>query len=449
VTVGYTIDDIGVLPGGDNSRSSAVNNVFGRDQVAGTSVHLDPNYPESSNSNAVLWDRAWANQAGPLVDIEGALGFQSAVSDAYGMNNTSPCAVVGIHFGDSGATPTLWEGNTRTLLPTLGGGVGVALAVNDAKTIVGSSGSPGGMPNATQWTQQGQQWQAVALQTLGGPWSQAWAINRQGTAVGFAEVGPDVGHACRWVPAKAVQDLHVGPGTSEANGVNDNEVVVGRLDTDAFRWDPGGGMQTLPGLPASTNSHAKAVNNQDMIVGQSWLGPDSHAVLWPGGPAVDLTPQVLNNPGWTLHCATSINDRGQIAGYGQSPSGKVHGFLLTPVRVVQQVWSCPPPKPHIVPTTVEVLGSVQSDGGGIIIDPQGHVIHYQPPRPDPLPMVNNPAAFAAVAGLVLAGLRHQPDPELGAQLSGLASTLIEREQQRMTHGRARNRAHRWWRWWSR
>jgi hypothetical protein len=65
-------------------------------------------------------------------------------------------------------------------------------------------------------------------------------------------------------------------------------------------------------------------------------------------------------------------------------------------------------------------------------------------------MVNNPAAFAAVAGLVLAGLRHQPDPELGAQLSGLASTtLIEREQERMTHGRARNRAHRWWRWWSR
>jgi hypothetical protein len=28
----------------------------------------------------------------------------------------------------------------------------------------------------------------------------------------------------------------------------------------------------------------------------------------------------------------SINDRGQIAGWGVNPSGEVHGFLLTPLE---------------------------------------------------------------------------------------------------------------------
>jgi hypothetical protein len=246
-----------------------------------------------------------------------------------------------------------------------------------------------------------------------------------------------------------VQDLHAGPGTSEANGVNNNEVVVGRLDREAFRWDPTGGMQILPGLPGSTGSQAIAVNDQDVIVGRSRLDPDDHAVIWPGGPAAALTAQLLNNPGWTLQCATAINNRGQIAGYGRSPSDAVHGFLLTPVRVSQLIWSCPPPKPKVSATPATTLGSIQIDGGGIVIDPQGHVVHYRPPRPDPLPMVTSPAAFAAVVGLVLAGLAHDHDPKLDVLLAGVASTAVEREAQRLSQDWVKTRARRWWRWWSR
>jgi probable HAF family extracellular repeat protein len=35
--------------------------------------------------------------------------------------------------------------------------------------------------------------------------------------------------------------------------------------------------------------------------------------------------------GWTLRDAIAINDAGQIVGYGTSPPGAQHGFLLTPV----------------------------------------------------------------------------------------------------------------------
>ncbi len=49
--------------------------------------------------------------------------------------------------------------------------------------------------------------------------------------------------------------------------------------------------------------------------------------------------------GWTIMFANSINDAGQIVGYGTDPSGKTEGFLLTPTPE---------------PATITLLGSALS-----------------------------------------------------------------------------------------
>jgi probable HAF family extracellular repeat protein len=56
-----------------------------------------------------------------------------------------------------------------------------------------------------------------------------------------------------------------------------------------------------------------------------------HAFLWEnGGPMVDLNSLVPPGSSLTLTEAWSINDRGEIAGWGQLASGDVHVILLVP-----------------------------------------------------------------------------------------------------------------------
>ena len=98
------------------------------------------------------------------------------------------------------------------------------------------------------------------------------------------------------VPSAAVQDIHTGPADSSsyAYGVNVHEVVVGNFlsqneaHTNAFHWRPGVGMQLLLGLPGVTSSQAIAVNDQGVIVGGCTIAKNTYAVMWSGGPAVEM-----------------------------------------------------------------------------------------------------------------------------------------------------------------
>ena len=44
----------------------------------------------------------------------------------------------------------------------------------------------------------------------------------------------------------------------------------------------------------------------------------------------DLNSLIAPSSGWTLQCATAVNDKGQIVGDGTNPSGQTDAFLLTP-----------------------------------------------------------------------------------------------------------------------
>jgi hypothetical protein len=84
-------------------------------------------------------------------------------------------------------------------------------------------------------------------------------------------------------------------------------------------------------LSAKYPSHAKAINNCDIVVGA--FGPFSdafRAFLWGKNIGFHDLNTLVANPEWKLEMATSINNRGEIVGYGDHGSNEDAGFLLVP-----------------------------------------------------------------------------------------------------------------------
>ena len=166
-----------------------------------------------------------------------------------------------------------------------------------------------------------------AIGTLGGPYSNALAVNASGRIVGSSSVGGDyVASHAYYINASGMHDL----GTESINPL--------------------------------ANSQALAINNNSNdIVGWSNVDPphmwlsDQHAVIWKnGGELLDLNalldPSVVPPYGtqaacphlqcWELVTATGINDLGQIVGEGivvaqGQTTGNHHAFLLTPICASQ------------------------------------------------------------------------------------------------------------------
>jgi hypothetical protein len=77
----------------------------------------------------------------------------------------------------------------------------------------------------------------------------------------------------------------------------------------------------------------------------------------------------------------------------------------------------------------EIDGSIQVDGGAIIISPTGELTHVQPPRQDPLPMVQSPAAVEHLAELLYGRHVHANAGELDRVAARLAPDLLRRHVQ--------------------
>ena len=75
------------------------------------------------------------------------------------------------------------------------------------------------------------------------------------------------------------------------------------------------------------NSAGLAINSSGTVVGTCGV-----AAMWDTtGARRDLNTLISKDSGWLLSEATSINDAGQIVGYGLK-LGELHGFLLTPLN---------------------------------------------------------------------------------------------------------------------
>jgi probable HAF family extracellular repeat protein len=175
------------------------------------------------------------------------------------------------------------------------------------------------------------------LGTLGGPSSDAYALNSRGQAAGISDYRWDFNmsmwlwRAFLWNPRTGMIDLGMlGGPTSYARGLNDRGQVVGVADVvgnpinsqtwHAFFWDPQTGMTDLGTLGGPT-SYAWVLNNRGQVAGAADMvgttapGQRWHAFLWDKESSlVDL-----GSLGGPTSDARGINNRGQVIGTSDMP----------------------------------------------------------------------------------------------------------------------------------
>jgi probable HAF family extracellular repeat protein len=202
--------------------------------------------------------------------------------------------------------PVVWSHGKIHALSTGNDLEGVALAVNDAGTVVGSSGSCAAFNPVWLWNFQPVHallWQngvATDLGNLGGSLNNfAHDINDRNEVVGSSDVtGDQTSHAFLWTAARKMRDL----GT-----------VKDKIDHDTF-------------------SVGLGINHAGQIVGVSASADFSivRGFLRQHGVLVDLNTLVSGSTPLHLMTACSINDRGQIIGIATDSSGELHAYLATP-----------------------------------------------------------------------------------------------------------------------
>ena len=122
----------------------------------------------------------------------------------------------------------------------------------------------------------------------------------------------------------------------DANSINDAGTVTGHAanpdnSVHGFLWKKGG-LTDIGTVNGDDCSAGFSINSADQIVGQSFAcdGSVSHAFLWENGKIIDLNSLVSNGSDLQMQVAGTINNRGEIAGFGVLPNGDRHAFLLVP-----------------------------------------------------------------------------------------------------------------------
>ncbi len=309
------------------------------------------------------------NSAANTPNLLDQLPMQSEVSavDPY---NENFC----MFFTDHLCEAAVWRGGHMRQLPTLGGNNAEAWAVNNFGEVAGFSETrvkdatcASSLPSqvfqyqAVTWDREGR---VRALRPpRGDTVGFGFAINDWGQVVGASgqcantaiPPGPNAPHAVLWEADGRAIDLGSLSGTpgaepNVADSINDlGEVVGGSRAKDGtihpFLWTRATGMMDLgafPGAVVTVPPCCNTNNNRGQIVGFSIDGGtgNSRAFLWQNWHMVDLNTLVSPDSGWSLQSAASINDAGEITGWGMI-DGNVHGFLAVPCdRAHREVAGC-------------------------------------------------------------------------------------------------------------
>lgn len=217
-------------------------------------------------------------------------------------------------------------------------------------------------------------YQISVLQPLGADnQTQAFDINDQGVAVGFSVVVGGNGRTVTWSggTAQAVGGIvgfgsHGGAGISNAGHVlgrgadtvanqtrtftagsggfqnlggllstgfvegwdiNELGTVAGTAQTAggerAFRYLQGGSLQDLGVLAGHDESEARGINQQGDIVGTSFDGPFSNAVIWRSNGTVFVLPDIPD----TATTGMGINNAGFVVGSAANENGQSFSYL--------------------------------------------------------------------------------------------------------------------------
>ncbi len=319
--------DIGVPGlGGPNSGAGGVNE-SGLAVGGAETSSKDPNnenfcgYGTGLQCLVFLWQNGVITQLPTLGGVNAGYGSINNLGEVagYAENKTrdSKCPS-GVALNGSGPQVLDYEaviwgpgaGEIRQLSPLHGDTVGVAFWINDKGQAVGMSGT-------------------CANTQLPGPGASAHAVLwENGSVTDLGNLGGTANPALLGVgnAALAINNRGQVVGTS---------ALSGNTTHHAFLWTWDTGMRDLGTLPGDIVSAGLGINNRGEVIGNSISPPglptgNPHPFLWQDGVMADLNTLIPAGSPLQLLTAFSINDRGQIAGFGVTSGGEVHAYLATP-----------------------------------------------------------------------------------------------------------------------
>ena len=303
-----------------------------------------------------------------LPDFGSAAGYPSA-NTPFAINDNGQVVGVASTSSSTRGAPYIYQGGTlRNLSSSLG--QAVPTGISSTGTIVGGrTQSPGGPGLFEAFSYD------TSLHLLGFPTgtsdSYAFAVNKNGTAVGLAgTVGTTISSVALDYDG-SFQSLGTVPGTSDAIATSVNtagnvagwsgnissssakptsaqqlafmgdgaaglilQMVTGlagqQLTGDAYMFNASTGKMIDLGTLGGTFGAASSINDSNQIVGMSTTASGAyHAFLYDGTSMIDLNSLLPAGSGWTLVNATGINNNGDIVGLGLY-NGTYEGFVLTP-----------------------------------------------------------------------------------------------------------------------
>ncbi len=319
---GYEITDLGVLPNGGNVSGGTGLNLAG--DVVGTA--------ESGTGIAMPFVYNADGLQALSTLVKGLPSYGVAINDGGTVVADGTTASGQLHAFVAGGAAS---GKDLGVLP--GWTSSIATGLNDNGQISGYGTLGPGSTHAFVASTGGT---ITDLGTFGYQSAQANGLNLSGQIVGSVTTSSGLTYAFTASTgggnAQVLGGLFGGTSVSVGTAINNAGEVVGYggfgSSMDAFRYLPGGSLQSLGTLPGATASFATAVNNFGQIVGYSTFGSGtSEAFVYSNqSPAlIPLNQLLINASGWTLTSATGINDYGQITGTGLF-DGATHAFLLTP-----------------------------------------------------------------------------------------------------------------------
>ena len=275
-------------------------------------------------------------------------------------------AVAGMTEEHRAALWTEKDGLTKIELPA-GFHHAEAVDVNSRGALLGTASTADG------GRRQSFMWEAGKLTLIAGEGAKAVAINQDGDLAGEAKLASSAGTE----PVLWKQSKVVGLGAccgGRATALNSHRAVAGEAYDkqgryQAFVWDEKAGLRligsanTYSTAPAINErgdvvvyaftegsslyrdgaltrmelsqrwpSQPRAINNCDVVVGSFGSNSDeSEAFLWDEkGGFRNLNDFIPRDSGWKLEVASSINERGEIVGWGDHSGQDDAGFLLIP-----------------------------------------------------------------------------------------------------------------------
>jgi probable HAF family extracellular repeat protein len=289
--------------------------------LAGDTVHLATTLKDAAGN--VLNDRPLTvSSSDPTVAVAWAIDTRGIVAGvAEGLTTITVTSEGLTAFALLQVDPPESSPFAATDLGTLGGASSEAYGINDVGEIVGWASITSGRRRAFLRTASGAM---VDLGTLGGNSSQAEDVNNGGQVVGSAADASGRSRPFLWTPSSPDHTLGamvpLGTGEGIARAINNRGQVIGRHDGVPVIWTGPNVMVTLGSLGGF--SEAQGINDDGVVVGYSFDSPTPPVVQY----AVRWVPQASSDgvPTWRIEVVTDqqnssasdVNATGDVAGSG-------------------------------------------------------------------------------------------------------------------------------------